>query len=83
MGPHSKSTTPSRPAARNRYSGSGAAHFRRGQTAARVGWWSNDFQATVLHLLGIDHQKLVYHANGRAQHLIDNRPARVVSEILV
>ena len=43
----------------------------------------NDFQATVLHLLGIDHQKLVYHANGRAQRLIDNRPARVVSEILV
>jgi hypothetical protein len=42
----------------------------------------NDFQATVLHQLGVDHAKLVYHANGRAQRLIDNRPARVVGELL-
>jgi hypothetical protein len=42
----------------------------------------NDFQATVLHLLGLDHEKLVYHHGGRAQRLTDGRPARVVKEIL-
>ena len=42
----------------------------------------NDFQATVMHLMGIDHAKLVYHFNGREQRLIDGRPARVVKEIL-
>jgi hypothetical protein len=42
----------------------------------------NDFQATVLHLMGLDHAKLVYHFNGREQRLIDGRPARVVKEIL-
>ena len=42
----------------------------------------NDFQATVLHLLGLDHARLAYHANGRAHHLTDGRPARVVGEIL-
>src|SRR5262245_823999 len=43
----------------------------------------NDFQATVLHLLGLDHEKLVYHHGGKAQKLTDGRPARVVGEILV
>ncbi|MFO0907518.1 MAG: DUF1501 domain-containing protein [Isosphaeraceae bacterium] len=42
----------------------------------------NDFQATILHLMGLDHENLVYHANGRAQKLIDGRPARIVKEIL-
>lgn len=42
----------------------------------------NDYQATIFHLLGLDPAKLVYHANGREQRLIDNRPARVVKEIL-
>jgi hypothetical protein len=42
----------------------------------------NDFQATVLHQLGLDHERLVYHANGREQRLTDGRPARVVREIL-
>jgi hypothetical protein len=42
----------------------------------------NDFQATVLHLLGLDHARLVYHHGGRAQRLTDGRPARVVKEIL-
>jgi hypothetical protein len=42
----------------------------------------NDFQATILHLLGLDHTKLVYHSNGRAQRLTDGRPARVVEQIL-
>ena len=42
----------------------------------------NDFQATILKQLGLDHTQLVYHANGRTQTLIDGRPARVVEEIL-
>lgn len=43
----------------------------------------NDFQATILHLLGLDHDKLVYHHGGKAQRLTDGRPARVVKEILL
>lgn len=42
----------------------------------------NDFQATVLHQLGLDHEKLLYHSNGRAQRITDGRPARVIKEIL-
>jgi hypothetical protein len=42
----------------------------------------NDFQATVLHLLGLDHQRLVYYSNGRAQQLTDGRPAQVVDALL-
>ncbi len=42
----------------------------------------NDFQATILHLFGLDHTRLIYHANGREQRLTDGRPARVVKEIL-
>ncbi|MGV3724606.1 MAG: DUF1501 domain-containing protein [Actinomycetota bacterium] len=42
----------------------------------------NDYQATVLHLFGLDHEKLVYHVNGRDQRLTDGRPARIVKDIL-
>jgi hypothetical protein len=42
----------------------------------------NDYQATLLHLLGFDHTRLVYHHNGREQRITDGRPARVVREIL-
>lgn len=42
----------------------------------------NDYQATMLHLLGLDHQKLIYHSNGREQQITDGRPARVVTDIL-
>jgi hypothetical protein len=42
----------------------------------------NDFQATILHQLGLDHTKLVYHHAGKAQKLTDGRPARVIKEIL-
>jgi hypothetical protein len=42
----------------------------------------NDYQATLLHLLGLDHERLVYHANGREQRLIDGQTARIVREIL-
>jgi hypothetical protein len=42
----------------------------------------NDYQATILHLLGLDHTKLVYHHNGREQRLTNGQPARVIKEIL-
>jgi hypothetical protein len=42
----------------------------------------NDYQATLLHLLGFDHTRLIYHHNGREQRITDGRPARVVREIL-
>jgi hypothetical protein len=42
----------------------------------------HDFHATVLHLFGLDHSKLVYRRGGRELNLTDNKPARVVREIL-
>ncbi|HTU24056.1 MAG TPA: DUF1501 domain-containing protein [Pirellulales bacterium] len=42
----------------------------------------NDFQATLLHQFGLDHEKLVFQYNGRSQSLTDGRPARVVKEII-
>ena len=42
----------------------------------------NDFQATLLHLLGLDHDEARLPPNGREQRLTDGRPARVVNEIL-
>jgi hypothetical protein len=42
----------------------------------------NDYHATLLHLFGLDHTKLVYLHNGLEQRLTDNKPARVVREIL-
>jgi len=42
----------------------------------------NDYQATILHLLGVDHNKLVFHSNGREQKITDGRAAHVVTDIL-
>jgi hypothetical protein len=42
----------------------------------------NDYQATILHLLGLDHTRLLYHRNGRAEQITDGRPAKVVRGIL-
>lgn len=42
----------------------------------------NDFQATVFHQLGLDHSKLIYFNNGRAQQITNGQTARVVEEIL-
>ena len=44
---------------------------------------ANDYQATLLHQFGLDHKKLIYHHGGRSQKLTNDRPARVVKEILV
>lgn len=42
----------------------------------------NDFQATVLHLFGLDHEKLFYLHNGVEQRLTNNQPCRVVRELI-
>lgn len=41
-----------------------------------------DYHATLTHLFGIDHQKLIYHHNGTEQRLTDGKAARVIREIL-
>ncbi len=43
----------------------------------------NDYQATLLHLFGLDHKQLAYYFNGQEQIITNKRPARVVSEVLV
>jgi len=53
-----------------------------GHRAAKDVVTPNDFQATVLHLLGLDHEHLVYRANGREQRITDGRPARIIREII-
>ena len=42
----------------------------------------HDFHATVLHLFGLDSKKLVYARNGQELSLVDNKPCRVVQEII-
>ncbi|MEX2168648.1 MAG: DUF1501 domain-containing protein [Pirellulales bacterium] len=42
----------------------------------------NDFQATLFHLFGLDHQELSYLHSGREQQLTAGREARLVTEIV-
>ena len=42
----------------------------------------HDLHATILHQLGMDHEKLVYERNGLGERLTGVEPARVVQEIL-
>ncbi|MCO6454122.1 MAG: DUF1501 domain-containing protein [Pirellulaceae bacterium] len=42
----------------------------------------NDYQATVMHLFGLEHQQVRYHYNGQEQQLTDGRDCRVVQDIL-
>ena len=42
----------------------------------------HDFHATVLHLLGIDHQRLVYPHHGLDEKLTGVEPARILEEII-
>jgi hypothetical protein len=42
----------------------------------------NDFHATVLHLFGLDHRRLVFPRAGREQSLTDGQACRVVEAIL-
>jgi hypothetical protein len=41
-----------------------------------------DLHATILHLLGLDHRKLTYFRNGKAERLTESADARIVREIL-
>ena len=41
-----------------------------------------DFQATLLHLFGIDHERFTYNLQGLDAKLTGVEPARVVDEIL-
>ena len=41
-----------------------------------------DYHATLLHLFGMDGQRLVYHRNGRAQSLLDGQPGKIVEDLL-
>jgi hypothetical protein len=41
-----------------------------------------DYHATLLHLFGLDHRRVVYRRNNQEQSLIDGQTARVVREIL-
>lgn len=42
----------------------------------------NDYQATLLHLFGLDVNQLVYYHNGQQQVITAGREARIVDEIL-
>ena len=41
-----------------------------------------DFHATVLHLLGFDHERFTYRYQGLDQKLTGVEPARVIKELL-
>jgi hypothetical protein len=43
----------------------------------------NDFNATILHLMGIDHERFTFKFQGLDQRLTGVEPQRVVTEILV
>jgi len=43
---------------------------------------ASDYQATLLHQFGLNHNELIYHHGGKSQKLTNDRPARVVKEIL-
>ena len=42
----------------------------------------NDYHATLLHLFGLEYTKLAYFHNGQEERITDNKPCRVVKEIL-
>ena len=42
----------------------------------------HDLHATILHLLGLDHEKLTYFHQGLDQRLTGVEPRRVVEEVL-
>ena len=42
----------------------------------------HDFHATILHLLGMDHRRLVFPREGRHERITDEFPARVLDDII-
>jgi hypothetical protein len=43
----------------------------------------HDYHATLLHLFGLDHEKVVFQRNGSPMKLTDNKGGQIVSELLV
>lgn len=41
----------------------------------------NDYQATVMHLFGLNHEQVVYYHNGQPQQLTAGRSARLLTEL--
>ncbi|MDF1746971.1 MAG: DUF1501 domain-containing protein [Gimesia sp.] len=41
-----------------------------------------DYHATLLHLFGLDHRKLIFERSTRQEHLTDGQPAKIVNGIL-
>jgi hypothetical protein len=41
-----------------------------------------DLHATILHLLGIDHERLIYRHQGLDQRLTGVEPAKVIKDLL-
>lgn len=42
----------------------------------------NDFQATLMHLFGLNHEQMTFPHNARLQAITADRPAKVVSDII-
>ncbi len=42
----------------------------------------SDYHATLLHLFGFEHDRLIYRRNNQEQSLVDKQPCRIVGEIL-
>lgn len=42
----------------------------------------NDYQATIMRLFGLDHEKLIFHYNGQKQQITAGRQCRVVQEVI-
>jgi hypothetical protein len=42
----------------------------------------HDFNSTILHLLGLDHRKLVFHRDGRGERITDEAPVRILDKII-
>lgn len=42
----------------------------------------HDFNATILHLLGLDYRKLVFQRDGRGERITDEAPVRILDKII-
>jgi hypothetical protein len=49
---------------------------------ADVWWKMRDFNATVLHLLGMNHERLTFKFQGLAQKLTRVVPAKIISGLI-
>lgn len=43
----------------------------------------HDYHATIMHLFGLDHEKVTFMRNGSAMKLTDNKGGRIVTDLLV